>query len=112
MRSHVLKDFLQDGTYFNDKTYLDRTTDYLLSSTDFSQFAAVGTRRATSEFELVVPAQILSFDDEPDEVYIKVIVINANSIKWFSPLLRLLYPDITDEQSEDINDELIELISG
>jgi hypothetical protein len=83
-----------------------------LSSTDFPQFAAVGTRRATSEFELVVPAQILSFDDEPDKVYIKVIVINATSIKWFSPLLRLLYPDITDEQSEDINDELIEMISG
>lgn len=97
LRSHVLKDFLQDGAYFNDKTYLDRTTDYLLSSTDFPQFAAVGTRRATSEFELVVPAQILSFDDKPDEVYIKVIVVNANSIKWFSPLLRLLYPDITDE---------------
>ena len=85
LRSHVLKDFLQDGAYFSDKTYLDRTTDYLLSSTDFPQFAAVGTRRSTSEFELVVPAQILSFDDEPDEVYIKVIVINANSIKWFSP---------------------------
>jgi len=112
LRSHVLKDFLQDGGYFNDKTYLDRTTDYVLSSTDFPQFAAVGTRRATSEFELVVPAQIYSFDDEPGEVYIKVIVINATSIKWFSPLLRLLYPDITDEQSEDINDELIEMISG
>ena len=111
LRSHVLKDFLMGGLYFN-KTYLDRTTDYILSSTDFPQFAAVGTRRATSEFELVVPAQILSFDDEPGEVYIKVIVINATSIKWFSPLLRLLYPDITDEQSEDINDELIEMISG
>lgn len=112
LRSHILKDFLQDGAYFNDKTYLDRATAYVLSYTDFPQFAAIGTRRATSEFELVVPAQIYSFDDEPGEVYIKVIVINANSIKWFSPLLRLLYPDITDEQSEDINDELIKMISG
>ena len=112
LRSHVLKDFLMDGAYFSDsdKTFLDRNTDYILSSTNFPQFAAVGTRRATSEFELVVPAQIFSYDDEPDEVYINVIVVNANSIMWFSSLLRLLYPDITDKQSKDINDELVELI--
>lgn len=91
--------------------YLDRNT-YLVSTTDFPQFAAVGTRRATSEFELVIPTQIDNSYNELDEVDIEVIVINAVNIKWFSQLLRLLYPDITDEQSEDINDELIELISG
>ena len=110
----MLGDFLLDGAYFNVKTYLDRTPDYYLlsSSTDFPQFAAVGTRRATSEFELVIPIQIDNSYIELDGVDIEVIVINANSIKWFSPLLRLLYPDITDEQSEYINDELIEMISG
>lgn len=87
MRSHILKDFFQDGAYFNDRTFLDQETEYTLSHTDFPQFASIATRPSgysySSEFEFVVPCQILTldFDYEPEEVYIKNIVVRTHNTK-------------------------------
>lgn len=114
MRSHILKDFFQDGAYFNDRTFLDQETDYTLSTTDFPQFASIATRPSSmshsSEFEFIVPCQILSFDDEPIDVYIKTIAVRTHNSKWMRDVLSLLYPDVTKEQWTNVCNELVSLI--
>lgn len=114
MRSHILKDFFQDGAYFNDRTFLNRETDYTLSTTDFPQFASIATRPTSmsysSEFEFIVPCQILSFDDEPIDVYIKTIAVRTHNSKWMRDVLSLLYPDVTKEQWTNVCNELVSLI--
>ena len=114
MRSHTLNDFFQDGAYFENKVFLDQETESILSRTDFPQFASIATRPSSqsnsSEFEFVVPCQILSFDDDPMNVYIKTIVVRTHNTKWMSDILSLLYPDVTQEQWKTINSGLVSLI--
>lgn len=93
---------------------LDQESDCILSKTDFPQFAAIATRpphsHQPSEFEFVVPCQILSLVDEPDNVYVKFIAVNTSNTTWMRNILSLLYPDVTDEQWKDVRDELVSLI--
>lgn len=114
VRMHVLNDLFQDGAYFDDKTLLNEESDSILSRTDFPQFAAIATRpsslHSSSEFEFVVPCQILSFDDEPDDVYIKFITVNTSNTKWMSDILKLIYPDLPIALMNNIVSELISLI--
>jgi hypothetical protein len=114
VRMHVLNDLFQDGAYFDDKTLLNEESDSILSRTDFPQFAAIATRpsslHSSSEFEFVVPCQILSFDDEPNDVYIKFITVNTSNTKWMSNILKLIYPDLPIALMQNIVSELISLI--
>ena len=114
IRSHTLNDFFQDGAYFENKVFLDQETESILSKTDFPQFASIATRPSSqsnsTQFEFVVPCQILSFDDDPMNVYIKTMVVRTHNTKWMSDVLSLLYPDVTDEQWKTINSGLVSLI--
>ena len=93
---------------------LDQESDCILSKTDFPQFAVIATRPShnhhPSEFEFIVPCQILSHEYESDNVYIKFIAVNTSNTTWMRNILSLLYPDVTDAQWKAVCNELLDLI--